>query len=316
MQKKTIVIALGGNAILQKGEEGNFETQYKNVNQAMEGIADLTLSNKYRIVITHGNGPQVGALLIQQAMSNQIVPEMPMHVCGAMSQGLIGYLIQQSLQNIFNKKKIKKEVATIITQVVVDVKSKAYINPSKPVGLYYKKNEADKIAKEKGYVFKEDAGRGYRRVVPSPYPIKIIEIEAIKKNVNEDILVIAGGGGGIPVYLKNDKIHGSDAVIDKDHLGALLADELDADEFIILTAVENAYLNFNKKNQLILKKISVKDAKKYLGAGHFAAGSMGPKIEAAINFVTSKKKRKSVITSNNKLLQALSGKAGTEIVNN
>ena len=316
MHKEILVIALGGNAILQKGEEVNFETQYKNIHQTMQQVADLVKTDKYKIIITHGNGPQVGALLIQQAMAVGSVPALPMHVCGAMSQGFIGYLIQQSLLNIFRKKKIRREVATIITQVEVDAKSNAFKNPSKPVGLYYQKKEAEKIAESKGYVFREDAGRGFRRVVPSPHPINILEIETIKKNVNEDIIVIAGGGGGIPVYKRNNVIHGTDAVIDKDHLGALLADELDADKFIILTAVDHVYINYNKKNQVALKKVEVQEVKRYLSLGHFASGSMGPKIEAVLNFVDDKKNRKAIIAKNSMLLQAVKGQAGTEIVKN
>ena len=184
------------------------------------------------------------------------------------------------------------------------------------MGLYYQKKEAEKIAESKGYVFREDAGRGFRRVVPSPHPINILEIETIKKNVNEDIIVIAGGGGGIPVYKRNNVIHGTDAVIDKDHLGALLADELDADKFIILTAVDHVYINYNKKNQVALKKVEVQEVKRYLSLGHFASGSMGPKIEAVLNFVDDKKNRKAIIAKNSMLLQAVKGQAGTEIVKN
>ncbi len=313
MKKKLLVIALGGNAIQNKGEKGTFEEQLNNVTKTMEHIAELIDGGKYRITITHGNGPQVGTIMIQNALSSKLAAEMPMHMCGAMSQGQIGYLIGQSLTNIFKRKKIYKTVTTVVTQTVVDKNSPGFKNPTKPVGPYYSEAEAKQKVKETHFVFKEDAGRGWRRVVPSPEPRRIVEIESIQDMVKKDIVVVSVGGGGIPVIEERGKLIGVDAVIDKDKGAALLGENLRADMLIILTAVEKVYLNFGKPNQAALSKISLKEAKTYLKEGHFAEGSMKPKIEAIIRFLEGNKARKALITHAHTLKEALAGKNGTLI---
>ncbi|HUW21879.1 MAG TPA: carbamate kinase [Candidatus Bathyarchaeia archaeon] len=313
MKKKLLVIALGGNAIQNKEERGTFEEQLSNVTKTMEHIAELVDNNKYQVTITHGNGPQVGIIMIQNAAAAKLTPEMPMYMCGAMSQGQIGYLIGQSLTNIFKRKKINKTVATIITQTVVDKNSPGFKNPTKPVGPYYSKKEAEQKMKETGFVFKEDAGRGWRRVVPSPQPLRIVEIESIRDMVKKGIVVVSVGGGGIPVVENKDKLYGVDAVIDKDRGAALLGENLKADMLIILTAVEKVCLNFGKPNQKAIDKLNLKEVKKYLQEGHFAEGSMKPKIEAIIAFIEGDHKRQALVTHANTLKEALVGKNGTLI---
>lgn len=313
--KKKVVIALGGNAILNQGEKGTYEEQMKNVETAMTQVAQMIISEEYEVIITHGNGPQVGNILIQNASAVSKVPAMPMFICGAMSQGQIGYLIQQSLINLGLQSGKNINVVTVVTQVEVGQKDYAFQNPSKPVGPFYLREESERLAQESGFTFKEDAGRGYRRVVPSPKPINILEIEEIKSLVNGEVVVVASGGGGIPVVKEGNKFKGVDAVIDKDWAGALLSDLLDAELFIILTAVEKVALNFGKENQQLLDKMTLEEAKKYLGEGHFAEGSMKPKIEAAVEFVSKLKNRKALITHNNTLKEGLEGKNGTWIIN-
>jgi carbamate kinase len=311
---KRIVVALGGNAINQKGERGTFEEQYNNVYKTMEAIVPLVEDEKNEVVITHGNGPQVGAILLQNASAKKETPEMPMFVCGAMSQGEIGFFIQQSIRNILAKKGKKKEIATIITQVEVDTQDSAFSNPTKPVGPFYTEEEAKQITKETGYTIKEDAGRGYRRMVPSPRPKSIVEIEFIRESLEAGNLVVCSGGGGIPVYYENGQLNGVDAVIDKDRAASLMADELEADEVIILTAVDKVAVNFGKPDQTDLDEMNITQAQKYLEEGHFAEGSMKPKVEALIEFVAKKDGRKALITSPAKLAEALEGKNGTWIV--
>jgi len=313
MKKKLLIIALGGNAIQNKGEKGTFEEQLSNVSKTMEHIAELIEGSKYQVTITHGNGPQVGTIMIQNAAASKIASEMPMHMCGAMSQGQIGYLIGQSLTNILKQKNVNKTVATVVTQTVVDKNSPGFKNPTKPVGPYYTEAEAKKKINETGFVFKEDAGRGWRRVVPSPQPIRIVEIESIADMVKKGIVVVSVGGGGIPVIERKGKLYGVDAVIDKDKGAALLGENLKADILIILTAVEKVCLNYDKPNQVALDTLSLKDAKKYLKEGHFAEGSMKPKIEAIISFLEGDHKRQALITHANTLKQALAGKNGTLI---
>lgn len=313
MKKKLLVIALGGNAIQNKGEKGTIEDQLNNVTKTMEHIAELIDSEKYQVTITHGNGPQVGIIMIQNSAAAKLTPEMPMYMCGAMSQGQIGFLIGQSLTNILKQKKINKTVATVVTQTVVDKNSPGFKNPTKPVGPYYSEAEAKLKMKETRFVFKEDAGRGWRRVVPSPQPLRIVEIESIRDMVKKDIVVVSVGGGGIPVIEEKGKLQGVDAVIDKDRGAALLGDNLKADMLIILTAVEKVCLNFGKPNQKVLDTLSLKEAKRYLKEGHFAEGSMKPKIEAVIAFIEGNHKRKALITHANTLTEALAGKNGTVI---
>ena len=311
--KQRVIIALGGNAILNKGGKGAYEDQMKNVNSTTENILNAIADRDYEIVFTHGNGPQVGNLLIQNASASAVIPEMPMFVCTAMTQGQLGYFIQQSLKNLFLKRGQKGEVATIITQVVVDQGDPAFQHPSKPVGPFYSKAEADKIISETGFVFKEDAGRGYRRVVPSPEPLYITEIEVVKELLRQGIIPVVSGGGGIPVIYNNGAYQGIDAVIDKDKAGAVLADMLEADLLIILTAVEKVSLNFGTPQEIKIDTMTLDEAKKYLLEGHFAEGSMKPKIEAMIKFIEKNPKRRALITHQSVLKEALAEKNGTWI---
>lgn len=308
--KDLLVIALGGNAIKSAKEKGTNQEQFNNVNKTTGYLAQL-VKRDFRIVITHGNGPQVGNLLIQHDAAKDKVPALPMDVCGSQSQGQIGYMIQQTLRNHFLKMGIKKSVATVVTQVEVDAKDKAFRNPTKPVGPFYDKKTGDDL-KKKGYAVIEDSGRGYRRVVPSPRPKHIIEIDAILSLVKNDAVVIASGGGGIPVVKKYKKFKGVEAVIDKDFAGELLAEEVKAEKFIILTDVEKVAINYNKPNQKNLKQMTVKEAKKFLKEGHFAPGSMGPKVQAAIAFV-KKGGKQSIITHPFKIMDAMKGRTGTLI---
>ncbi|MBB6062339.1 carbamate kinase [Thermosipho japonicus] len=311
--KKLAVVAIGGNAINRPGEKPTAENMFKNIKVTASYLADM-IELGYRIIITHGNGPQVGNLLVQQDIAKDTIPPFPMDVLGAMTQGYLGYMISQELKNVLNERKIDKEIATVVTQIVVNKDDPGFKNPTKPVGPFYSEEEAKKIMKEKGWLFKEDAGRGWRRVVPSPIPLDIIEKRTIKDLVENDVIVVAGGGGGIPVIIdEKGEIKGVEAVIDKDRASALIAKELDADEFIILTAVEKVYLNFNKPDQKPLDTITVKEAEKYMNEGHFAKGSMLPKIEACISFVTSTN-RPALITDMEKLKDALEGKTGTRII--
>lgn len=309
--KELLVIALGGNAIKSAKERGTNKEQFRNVRRTTAHLAKL-VKKGYKLVITHGNGPQVGNILIQNEAAKDIVPALPMDVCGAETQGQIGYMIQQTLINHFQEMDIKKAVATVVTQVEVDPKDKAFQNPTKPVGPFYDKKGGDEL-KKKGYTVIEDSGRGYRRVVPSPIPIHITEIEAIKILVDNGMIVVASGGGGIPVIKKEGKYLGVEAVIDKDFAGELLAEEIRADVLVILTDVEKVALNYNRPNQEELSKMNVDEAQKYFDQGHFAPGSMGPKVKAAIKFIRFGGK-KVIITHPFKVIEALNGKTGTLIV--
>ena len=307
-----IVIALGGNAL------GNNPEEQLNL---LEGVAKIIVElvkDGNKIVLTHGNGPQVGQILLAMdysANGSAGTPAMPFPECGSMSQGYIGYQLQQCLQDELERQKVKKNCATLITQVLVDPKDKAFQNPSKPIGMFYSKVEAEKIAKEKGYQMVEDAGRGYRRVVPSPKPIDIIEKKVIRQLVNHDNIVICAGGGGIPV-IKTSKIElleGVEAVIDKDRSAALLAKQIGADTLLILTAVDKVSINYNTPDQIDLSKLTVTEAKKYIRQGQFAKGSMLPKIEACIDFVKDSDKRRAIIGSLENASDAIKRKNGTII---
>jgi carbamate kinase len=290
------VVALGGNAILRSNEKGTAREQINHVNESVRQLN--VLFKKYDIVITHGNGPQVGNLLIQQERARDKIPPMPLDVCGAMTQGQIGYFLQMSLRNI-----LKKSVTTVVTQILVDKKDPAFRKPTKPIGPYYPK----KIFKD---MIKED--NGWRRVVPSPKPQKIIEIEGIKDLVKIGVIVITCGGGGIPVVMKNGKLTGVEAVIDKDYASQKLATALKAETLIILTDIDYVYLNYGENNQKPLKKITVKEAIRLLKEGYFKEGSMKPKIEASIEFLRRGGK-KVIITELSSLKKALKNKAGTII---
>lgn len=311
MTKKRVVIALGGNA-LQKDGEVTAEAQKKVAEKVGALIAEL--SSKYEIVVAHGNGPQVGNILIheEQAASSK-APAMPLETAVAMSQGQIGYWLAQSIQNAFLKEGKDKKVATVVTQVEVDKNDSAFKNPTKPVGQFYTEKEALKLAKEKGWIVKEDAGRGYRRVVPSPKPKSIVEKREILDLVKSGAIVIAAGGGGVPVYRTKilRVIKGIDAVIDKDFAAEKLAELIKADMFISVTAVDYAYLNFGTPDETALKNLTSKEAEYYSRQGYFKAGSMLPKVKAATEF--ARKGKIGIICSLDNLEDALKLKSGTII---
>ncbi len=310
---KRIVVALGGNALQKPEEPPTAENQLKNAEITAGHLAKI-IAGGYQVAITHGNGPQIGRIMLQNEAAKDITPPMPMDVCGAMSQGMIGYHIQQSLGKKLLEIGMYKPVATVITQVVVDEKDKAFENPTKPVGPFYTEKEAKRLQKEKGYIMKEDANRGWRRVVPSPIPMEIAEIEVIKRLLDSDVVVIAVGGGGIPV-IKDEKgnLKGVEAVIDKDYASTKLAQDLDADLLMILTAVDGVCINFGKPNERKLGRVTTTELEEYKKEGHFASGSMLPKVDAAIEFVKSKRGRKAIITSLEKAIQGLEGEVGTVI---
>ncbi len=309
---ETIVVALGGNAIKSSKEAGEFSQQLHHVQESMNQVAAI-IEAGYRVVITHGNGPQVGDLLLQQELAKATVPPMPMDVCGAESQGMIGYMIQQSLSNALAAREIRKPVVTILTQVLVEAADPAFQSPSKPVGPFYSEAEADDL-KAKGYAMVEDSGRGYRRVVPSPTPHEIIEIGPILQMLLYGAVVICAGGGGVPVLREAGQLGGIEAVIDKDLAGALLADQLDADRLLILTDVAHAAINFRTAEQRDLGRLTSAKARQYVEEGQFAKGSMLPKVQAAIRFAESGRSRISVITRIENALAALDERTGTIIV--
>jgi len=311
-----ILVALGGNALKQAHEKGTFEEQLKNVRIACYRLVEL-VKKGYELVITHGNGPQVGNLAIQQEMAEEIVPPQPLHVLGAMTQGQIGYMLQQTLTNILSSEGIKKDVIAVVTQVLVKKNDPAFNNPTKPIGPFYTREEAEKLTLKKGYIIRKvklSGERVYRRVVPSPDPIRIVEGDLIKNLVDMGFIVIASGGGGIPVILnKNGEYEGIDAVIDKDLAGEKLAEAVKADIFLILTDVEKVKLNFGKPYEEDIDFMTLEEAKKYFKEGHFLPGSMAPKILACIRFLEWGGK-KAVITSLDKAVEALNGKTGTHII--
>lgn len=308
---KSVVVALGGNAILKPGQKGSVEEQMANVNEAARNIVKL-VKEGYEVVIAHGNGPQVGNILLQNAAAREQVPAQPLYICGAMSQGQIGYMIQQNIMNELKKEGLNKPVVTILTQVVVDPKDPAFKNPTKPVGAFYSEAEA-KIGMEKGESWVEDSGRGWRKVVPSPKPIDVVELEEVKDLISAGCIVISVGGGGIPVMRDEQGIlSGVEAVIDKDLASSLLASELNADILTIATDVSNVAINFGTPEQENLGVITVADAKRYGEEGQFGKGSMGPKVQAIVEFV--EKGGEGIITSLDNLRDAVVGDKGTKIV--
>ncbi len=301
---KLAVVALGGNALLRGDQVGTIEEQEKNATDTLENLVYL-IKDGYDIVIGHGNGPQVGNILMRNdaGEENYKIPQMPLDVCVADSQGGIGYMIERMLRNVLNKHGIKKEIVTLVTQVEVDKDDPAFQDPQKRVGKIYNKEEADKLAKDKGWIFKEEvkAHGGWRRVVPSPKPISIMNERVVEALVREGNIVIAAGGGGIPVYYdEKGDIRPVEAVIDKDNATSLLAARIKADEFYILTDVPYVYINYKKPNEQKLELLNVADAEKYLEDGMFAEGSMAPKIKACLQFV-EQGGIKSVITEATKL---------------
>ncbi|WP_297280648.1 carbamate kinase [uncultured Anaerococcus sp.] len=307
---KKIVVALGGNALGNTPDE-----QKQAVKVTTKAIADL-VEDGYQVIVSHGNGPQVG--MINQAMDiayqyNDKIPQMPFAECGAMSQGYIGFHLQNALNNEFIDREINKKVATIVTQVLVDIEDQAFKNPTKPIGSFYTKEEAEAISQETGVVMKEDAGRGYRRVIASPKPLDILEKDLIKSLAEDGNVIIAGGGGGIPVWRDGNSFEGIDAVVDKDFTSAKLADLIDCDTLLILTAVDKVAINFGKENQEDLHEMLREDASRYISDGQFAKGSMLPKIQAAMSFLEAKEGRQAIITSLEKASSAINGEAGTII---
>ena len=307
---KKIVIALGGNAFGDTPKE-----QLEAVKKTARPIVDL-IEGGNQVILTHGNGPQVGMIntaLGKAAEIDEKIPDIDFPECGAMSQGYIGFHLQSAVREELRNRNMSKSVASIITQVIVDKNDKAFENPTKPVGIFYTKEEAEKIEKEKGYIMAEDSGRGYRRVVPSPMPEKIVEAEIIKDLVEKEHVVITVGGGGIPVIENGNQLQGIPAVIDKDFASERLAELLEADYLIILTGVEKVAVNFGKPDQKWLDEISVSEAEQYIKEGHFAPGSMLPKVEAAIKFIKSNPDKKALITSLEKAKDGINGLTGTVI---
>lgn len=310
---KTAVVALGGNAITKKGVPDTIANQFEHTRQSLAGIVPL-IEDGYGLVITHGNGPQVGNALLRVEAARGMAPILPIGICVADTEGGMGYMIEQSLQNRLRREGIERGVVTIVTQVLVDKDDPSIKDPSKYVGQFYEYDEARKFAKERGWTVKKDSDRGWRRVVPSPIPYKTINAEAIKILVERDYVVIAAGGGGVPAYVdENGDYEGVDAVVDKDRASALLAGEIGADLLIILTGVDKVALNFGKLDQRFLDRVTFSEMKKYAEEGHFPPGSMGPKIEAALSFLEGGGDEV-IITSIEKAYDAVEGDEGTRIV--
>lgn len=297
-----IVIALGGNALGNSPEE-----QLELVKQSSKPIVDL-IADGHDVIVAHGNGPQVG-------MIKENMPDVPFPECIAMSQGYIGYHLQTAIRSELKRRKIKKSVATVVTQVIVDKDDNAFKNPTKPIGGFYSEEEANKISEETSFIFKEDSGRGYRRVVASPMPVDIVETDILSTLIDKGHIVISVGGGGIPVYEEGNELIGVEAVIDKDFASSKLAEKLDADYLIILTAVDQVAINYGQPNEEWLSELDIKTLDKYIKEEHFAPGSMLPKVEAAREFALSKSGRKALITSLEKAAQGIKGETGTIIIN-
>ena len=312
---KTAVLALGGNAIIKAGEKGTIGQQFANTRDSLGGIVEL-ISQGYKLAITHGNGPQVGNLLRQQeAGEKEGIAPLPLGVLNAATEGTMGYMIEQSLQNKLLLSGIDKQAITIISQVVVDKNDPSMLNPTKYVGsTYYSEEQASQLKQELGWTLREDAGKGWRRVVPSPYPTRIIPAATIKELVERGEIVIAVGGGGIPIYIEeNGTYEGVDAVIDKDFASMLLALNIEAGLFVILTGVDKVAVDYGKPTQRDLDRVTVSEARRYYEEGQFPAGSMGPKILAAIDFL-SRGGSEVLITSIDRIVDAFAGKTGTRIV--
>ncbi len=310
--KKTAVVALGGNAITRQETEDTIANQFSNTRNSLAGLIEL-VRRDYSLVISHGNGPQVGNAILRVELGRGKAPILPLGICVADTEGGMGYMIAQSLHNRLLREKLNREVVTIITQVIVEKDDPELADPKKFIGQFYKEEEAVSFQKERGWVMKKDSNRGWRRVVGSPLPKSIVEAGTIRRLVDAGTIVIAAGGGGIPVYVENDgTLEGVDAVIDKDRASALLANQINAELLVILTGVDKVAINFGKPDQRALDHLTVAEAKRYHAAGEFPAGSMGPKIEAAIHFIESGGSRV-VITSIENAAEAIFGDAGTTI---
>ena len=314
MEKKGVaVVAVGGNSLIKDSKRKSIKDQFEAGAESMHHIIDM-IDQGWEVVITHGNGPQVGFILRRSELARHELHEVPLDYCGADTQGAIGYMFVQALNNEFRKRKMNKKCAAIVTQTVVDVNDKAFQNPSKPIGSFMDEEEAKKREANDGWVVVEDAGRGWRRVVASPIPVEIVEADAIKELISAGFVVVGVGGGGIPVVRKeNGDLEGVEAVIDKDFGSSLLANLINADLFVISTAVEKVAINFNKPDQEWIDQMTVAEAKKYAAEGQFAKGSMLPKIEAIIKFL-EKGGKKALITNPENIGRALRGETGTWIV--
>ncbi len=310
---KLAVVAIGGNSITRSGQRGTIPEQFKNSRETSRCIADM-IARGYNVVVTHGNGPQVGNILLRAEMASGVLPMLPLDTCGADSQGGIGYMLQQVLGSELRKRGVERDVVTVLTQVVVDPKDHAFENPSKPIGPFYCEDDARRKRDEEGWSIVEDASRGWRRVVASPMPLRIVEVEPIKALLSSGCIVIGVGGGGIPVVDDGEGgLRGVEAVIDKDHASRLLANDIGAELFVISTDVQQVALNFGTKDQVTLSEMTVEQAKKYYEEGHFPAGSMGPKILAGVAFLEGGGKRV-IITNPESLPLAVEGKTGTHMV--
>ena len=311
-----IVVALGGNALSKDGK-ATAADQLAVANETASELVKLITAG-HTLAIVHGNGPQIGNIILhEEAINTEKTPTMPVDVAGAMSQGQIGYWLQNALRNQLEQLKIKKPIASIVTQVLVSKDDPAFKNPSKPIGPFYTEEEAKKLAKTRGITVKEDAGRGWRKVVPSPMPLSIIASDLIKIAIGNGAVIVAGGGGGIPVYYdQHGRLTGLEAVIDKDFAAEKLAETIDADILLILTAVDNVKINYKQPDEKALTELTVDDAFKLIAQGQFAAGSMLPKVEAGVSFVSGANKRVCIITSPEKASKAIEGKAGTRIIAN
>lgn len=312
-ERQTIVVALGGNA-LQKQGEASSKAQQKVARETVRQILPLIQAG-HKVSIVHGNGPQVGNIVLhEEAINTPDVPSLPLDDCGSMSQGLIGFWLQQAFHDTFRQEGMNNKAVSVITQTIVDQNDPAFSNPTKPIGPFYSEEEARKVSEERGYVVKEDAGRGWRRVVPSPKPQEIVEAPVIKTLVDAGVTVISTGGGGIPVLQAEDgSLSGTEAVIDKDFGAALLANMLNADTLLIVTSVDAAKVNFNQPNEASLGEVSMEELQGYIDTGQFAAGSMLPKTQVALKFLAGGANRTAIITSLEKTAEAINGNAGTRI---
>jgi carbamate kinase len=309
--RKVAVVAIGGNSLIKDANHETVEDQFDAIRETCRHIGGM-IKRGWSVAITHGNGPQVGFILLRSELASDTLHTIPLDSCVADTQGSLGYMIQQCLGNELKHRRISRKVVTVVTQTLVRKNDPAFKNPTKPIGPFYTKDKAEKYRKERGWKMVEDSGRGWRHVVPSPIPLRIIEQATIRKLVRDGAVVIAVGGGGVPVVEEDGDLRGVEAVIDKDYASAILAMELKADLFLISTAVEKVALNFGKTNQVFLDRMTFSEAKKYYRQGHFAPGSMGPKIKAIINYLEHGGKE-AIVTNPDNLEDAFCGKTGTHI---
>lgn len=306
------VVAIGGNSLIKDAGRQAVPDQFAAMAETAWHIADLVAAD-WELAITHGNGPQVGFILLRSEMAKEVLPPSPLDYSGAETQGGLGYIIQQTMGEELGRRGIKKSVVTLVTQVVVDAQDYAFQNPTKPVGLFYAETEAKSLMAGKGWRMVEDAGRGWRRVVPSPIPLEIVEATAINSLLEKGFIVVSVGGGGVPVVREDGRLRGVEAVIDKDYASSLLARSIKADLLLISTAVEKVSLNYGKPNQKLLDRVSLAEIRDYYTQGHFPAGSMGPKIQAAIQYLEAGGKEV-IITSPENIARALRKETGTHIL--